>query len=372
MHDSFEIASSAGAYSVTIGSDLLSKALTDTPNAIVVIDKALEERLPAHVTRRVAIEAIEANKSLEYAPNIIKALRRHDADRTSHVLAIGGGIIQDITTFATSIFMRGISWTYMPTTLLGMVDSCIGGKSSINVAGLKNFVGNFHPPKQVLVDVAFVKTLDAEMIISGLCEAAKIAYASGKDDFDRYLADQPRYPLPQEAAFRIISHSLRIKKRFIEIDELDQNERLLLNYGHTFGHALEAGTDFGISHGIGVGIGMLVATSLARQSATLTAEGNMRVAQLEHIVAKMLASGVGRSLEHLSNIDLGVVMEKFEYDKKHVREAYRLILPQVDGSLQLISVARNDAARVAIVAAYETVLAAMQVGCRAPQATALA
>src|SRR5450631_3351927 len=214
MQESFEIAASSGSYPVTVGENLLSQVLTDHPNAIFVVDRVLEPRLPSSVTRRVVIEAVESNKSLEHAPTVIKQLRKLEADRSSHLVAIGGGIIQDVTTFAASIYMRGLPWTYMPTTLLSMVDSCIGGKSSINAAGYKNLVGNFYPHGKGLVDVSFISSLDAEMIVGGLFEAAKICYASGYTGFLGYLANQPACPMTPELAQRVIMQSLQTKKWF--------------------------------------------------------------------------------------------------------------------------------------------------------------
>jgi 3-dehydroquinate synthase len=372
MQESFEISASSGSYPVTVGTDLLPQLVVDNPNAIFVVDKILESRLPAGMTRRIVIEAVEANKSLEFAPHVIKELRKLGADRTSHLVAIGGGIIQDVTTFAASIFMRGVPWTYMPTTLLGMVDSCIGGKSSINAAGYKNLVGNFYPPGKVLVDVSFIATLDAEMIIGGLFEAAKICYASSYSGFLQYLAQEPSWPISKEQAQRVISHSLRTKKWFIEVDEFDQKERLLLNFGHTFGHAMEAGTDFGISHGIGVGLGMLVATEYAKRHASLTDSGLARAAHLASHVRTMLDAGEWRAQSKLPVVDLALVMEKFDHDKKHQPGSYRIIVPSGDGGLELISVPKSDKVRGDIVSAFERALAEIRWPFSRPERPALA
>ncbi len=368
MQESFEISASSGSYPVTVGADLLSQVLIDNSNAIFIVDKILESRLPPSVAKRIVIEAIEANKSLEFSPHVIKELRKLEGDRTSHLVAIGGGIIQDVTTFAASIFMRGVPWTYMPTTLLSMVDSCIGGKSSINAAGYKNLVGNFYPPGKVLVDVSFIATLDAEMIVGGLFEAAKICYASGYPGFLAYLAQEPSYPMTSEQAQRVILQSLRTKKWFIEVDEFDQKERLLLNFGHTFGHAMEAGTDFGISHGIGVGIGMLVANEYAKRHGNLTDNGLARIDHLASHVKKLL----GAIQANPAVIDLGSVMDKFDHDKKHHPGSYRIIVPRGDGGLELISVPKSDKVRRDIVSAFEAALGQIPWPFSRPERSALA
>ena len=356
MPESFEISASTGSYPVTVGTNLLSQLLIENPDATYIVDSNLEPRLPPSITKRIVIEAIEANKSLEFAPHMINELRKLGADRSSHLFAIGGGIIQDVTTFAASIYMRGIPWTYLPTTLLSMVDSCIGGKSSINAAGYKNLVGNFFPPSNVLVDVSFIATLDAEMIVGGLYEAAKICYASGYPGFLAYLAEQPSCPMTPEQAQRVILQSLRTKKWFIEVDEFDQKERLLLNFGHTFGHAMEAGTDFGISHGIGVGLGMLVANEYAKRQGNLTSDGLARVEHLGSHVRALLGAGASCVQASLPAIDLGLVMDKFDHDKKHRPGSYRIIVPAGDGSLELISVPKSDKVRRDFISAFEAAL----------------
>jgi 3-dehydroquinate synthase len=372
MQESFEISASSGSYPVTVGTDLLPQVVADKPDAIFIIDRILESRLPASITKRIVVEALEANKSLEFAPHMIKELRRLEADRSSHLVAIGGGIIQDVVTFAASIFMRGVPWTYMPTTLLSMVDSCIGGKSSINAAGYKNLVGNFYPPGKVMVDVSFITTLDAEMIVGGLFEAAKICYASGYDGFLEYLAQGPSCPMVPAQAQKVILQSLRTKKWFIEVDEFDQKERLLLNFGHTFGHAVEAGTDFGVSHGIGVGLGMLVANEYAKRYGNLTDKGLARADHLGSHVKTMLGPRALRVHTSLPEIDLDLVMDKFDHDKKHRPGVYRIIVPCGDGGLELISVPKTDKIRGDIISAYEAALGQIPWPFSRPGHTALA
>ena len=372
MQESFEISASSGSYPVSVGTDLFSRLLIENPDAIYIVDKILEPRLPTSVTRRIVIEAIEANKSLEYAPQVIKELRKMGADRSSHLFAIGGGIIQDVTTFAASIFMRGMPWTYLPTTLLSMVDSCIGGKSSINAAGYKNLVGNFFPPSSVLVELSFIDTLDAEMIVGGLFEAAKICYASGYPGFLSYLALQPSCQMTPERAQGVILQSLRTKKWFIEVDEFDQKERLLLNFGHTFGHAMEAGTDFGISHGIGVGLGMLVANEYAKRHGSLTDMGLSRIDHLGGHVRTLLGALASRDQLNLPTIDLGLVMDKFDHDKKHRPGSYRVIVPGGDGGLELISLPKNDKVRSDMVWSFEAALRQISWPFVGPECSALA
>jgi 3-dehydroquinate synthase len=352
MRDSFEVASSSGSYSVVSDTGLLAEAVGDNPSAIFLIDARLKQHLSTDVTRRVEIEANESSKSLECIPRIVGKLREFGANRDSHLIAIGGGTIQDIAAFSASIYMRGIPWTYMPTTLLGMADSCIGGKSSINVLGHKNLVGNFFPPAQVLIDLNFIESLNTEQMVAGLYEAVKISYARGYEAFQQYLADAPGAPMSVALAQRTIIRSLTTKKWFIEKDEFDRGERLLLNFGHTFGHAIEAGTGFQVSHGIAVGIGMLVAIEFARHKNWLSPQGLDRAMQLHNYVLALLGEADSRVARTPAPIKLGLIMEKFDNDKKHRSDAYRMVVPKSEGSLELISEPRSDPVRQNIAAAY--------------------
>lgn len=356
MQESFEVTASGGSYRVVVGRSLLQQVITDHPNAIFMVDEHLAPLLPASADRRILVKALETNKSLEYMPEIVLKLRELGANRATHLVAIGGGVIQDVATFSASVYMRGIQWTYMPTTLLSMADSCIGGKSSINVLGYKNLVGNFYPPKEVLIDADFVASLDAEKVVGGLFEAGKICYARSNEDFQGYLADGPAAQMSVETVQRIIVRALRTKKWFIETDEFDQKERLLLNFGHTFGHAIEAGTNFGVSHGIAVGIGMMVAVQYAKRREWLTQTGIQRASALTQHVESMLKLE-GRSIvASPPAIDLKLVMAKFNNDKKHLSDVYRMVCPRGDGALELVPERKNDDVVRDITWAYESTL----------------
>jgi 3-dehydroquinate synthase len=292
-------------------------------------------------------------------PDYIEMLRKVGATRQSHVVAVGGGIIQDISTFLTSIYMRGLSWTYLPTTVLAMADSCIGGKSSINVRSYKNLVGNFYPPQKIVVDPEFVTTLGLEMTLGGLFEAGKICYAFGAEKFDAYLALAPEIARTPAAVEPIVEFALRTKKWFIEIDEFDRKERLLLNFGHTFGHAIESATHFGVSHGVGVGIGMAIACAYARTMTAFTPKGAALVGKLESHVRAMLATLDTDPAFVKPLVDVAVAMEKFEYDKKHRADCYRVVTPAADGALALIAIPRDNATRAGLERAFRDTLASL-------------
>ncbi len=357
MQESFEVLSSSGNYAVTVGTDLLANVIEQHGDSIYIIDERLHSFLPQIITNCILINANENTKSLESMSEVILQMREFGANRNTHLVAIGGGIIQDIATFVASIYMRGIQWTYMPTTLLSMVDSCIGGKSSINVLGYKNLIGNFYPPVEIMIDMAFINTLSEEQFVGGLFEAAKICYAHSYQSFLDYLDKSILYPRTTDDVQKVIVYTLKTKKWFIETDEFDQNERLLLNFGHTFGHALEAGTHFGITHGIAVGIGMVVAVEYAKLSALLSETGIIRAENLIEHVKSMLGGGVKSVIENPPAIDLLLVLDKFNNDKKHRKDCYRMVVPKAEGELVLIAELKNDEVINRIKLAYQRGLA---------------
>lgn len=341
MRASFNINSSTGVYHVSLGEGLVQEVVATQAHRIFLVDSRLMAQVAFVTDPIIAVDATEENKSLERIAPVIEALKRHGATRETEIVAVGGGIIQDIATFVASIYMRGLRWHYCPTTLLGMVDSCIGGKSSINVGALKNLVGNFHPPASILIDLAFVHTLSAEQQTSGLMESVKICYARGAQAFAAYLDLQPAPPLKSETAFAIIEQSLTTKKWFIEIDEFDRAERLLLNFGHTFGHAVESATRFAIPHGIAVGVGILMAYRYAQVAEILTPEGQARAGRLvDHVQA--LLQPMRHTLAPLVGISADELLKHFESDKKHSQSHYRVIVPCGDGDLQRLSVERTS------------------------------
>jgi 3-dehydroquinate synthase len=351
MSASFDIRTSEGSYRVEVGTGLLRARLQAAQKSHVILcDRALQSALPQGM-EAIVIEATEEAKDLARIPDILGKLKEKNTHRGTLLYAVGGGIVQDIACFAASIYMRGMKWVYFPTTLLGMADSCIGGKSSINAAGYKNLAGTFHPPEAVFIDPGFAETLTAEQKIAGLCEAVKICFAHTGDYFERYLALAPSPLLPSPALGQVISLSLACKKWFIEIDEFDRKERQLLNFGHTFGHAIEAACDYAIPHGIAVGVGMLCALDYARQTVSFTWAGEGRVKRLSEYVENLLApvEGLGTAL---ARIPASLAFKKFTADKKHEADGYRIIVPDAEGYLERVSLPRTQTTQERIEAIF--------------------
>lgn len=222
---------------------------------VVIVDKNISINDTDLVV--IEIEATEKTKSYSYLPTIIQKIIETPFSRENKLIAIGGGVTQDIVSFISSILFRGVDWVFLPTTLLAQGDSCIGGKTSINFRMYKNQLGNFNPPNEIIICESFLKTLSEKEIISGLGEMLHFYLVSGQEDFDFYK----KYYKTNR--IKITKRCLEIKKGFVERDEFDQNERLLLNYGHTFGHAIENITNYKYPHGISVCFGMDIANFIS-------------------------------------------------------------------------------------------------------------
>jgi len=350
---SFDVHSSAGIYSVVSERNVFGTHASAIRAGIVIADAYFTDTLAARGITTISLNANEGTKSYDALGAIIVRMRDAGVNRHTHLWAIGGGAIQDAAGFIASIFMRGIKWTYVPTTLLGMVDSCIGGKSSINVGTYKNIVGTFHPPTKVLIDPDLTATLTTEQRIAGLVEAAKICYCRGENVFTNYLALEPNIGLPADNLAPIIALSLGTKKWFVEIDEFDRAERLLLNFGHTFGHALEAASGYHLSHGVAVGVGILCALTLSRALIN-RAPGGAAPSLEQHLRALLCAWTELRPL--LESIDVANAIDHLKADKKHDAEFYRFITVDVSGQVQVTRLPRTDATDAMVVKSLQKTL----------------
>lgn len=314
------INSSSGTYPVHVGPGTAVAAIGGA-NLILLDPSVAPGALPSGVP---VIELIgdESTKTLAGCEQVLVAMRSAGLRRGDTVVAIGGGVVQDVATLVSSLYMRGVDWIYVPTTVMSMVDSCIGGKSSINAGGIKNLVGNVYPPKTVAVDTRFVETLPEIAVAAGLCEAVKICFCRGGSSFTRYLelADDAGSLTDASATAALFAHTLTAKKWFIEVDEFDKAERQQLNFGHSFGHAYEAASGFALPHGIAVGIGM-VAASLHPGSSAGPADS------LIEYVVRLLHPFGDQIRASEQNADWARFRLALSSDKKNSRELLRLVLP---------------------------------------------
>jgi 3-dehydroquinate synthase len=325
MSEIFSIQSSIKSYEVRIARGEAIELLLSYLDFVVVDEKVKKLWSTLPFQRTIELEALEDNKTMHKSSEIIESLRQLGATRKDTMLAIGGGIVQDVATLSASLYMRGINWVYMPTTLLGMVDSCIGGKSSINVGKYKNIAGNFYPPSCIVVDTDFCRTLEEQQIVEGLCEAIKICYAHSEAKLEEYLSlvegCSNLHCLPFDSIVRL---TLLTKKEFIEEDEFDEGIRLLLNFGHTFGHALEGASNFSIRHGVAVGLGIICAYNLSLSLGKINKEHSQAIKMISHM--KLILSKVPDLQEIVRKINMIDALDRFKSDKKHRNDLYVMIL----------------------------------------------
>jgi len=348
VRDLFEIQSSIGRHPVRVTDDPVRDAVAACEGSLILADSFFRDQLEGLDRPIIFIEATEEAKEFQAVGPLIEQCRERGLARSGRIVALGGGVVQDIAGFVSTVYMRGVKWTFLPTTLLAMVDSCIGGKSSINVGAFKNLAGSFYPPDEIIVPVAAVATLPPEHIAAGRCEAAKICFARGEECFDDYVA------LARTAgrdAEQLIALSLAAKKWFIEVDEFDQNERLLLNFGHSFGHALESCTSYGITHGVAVGVGCVAAVAF---SAKLHPElySHPRVQALSGDLLAIL-SDLPELGQRLDEVEREEFFRYWQSDKKHNPREYRPILVDAQARLERATLSRGAASEDAIWEAFE-------------------
>ena len=329
-----KIASTHGDYEVVVKSGAINEAPS---GSTILVDPNVGSFLNMISGSMIEIPGGEDSKTLRYCEEVLVSMRKAGVTKSDHILAIGGGVVQDVSTLVTSLYMRGVEWTYIPTTLMSMADSCIGGKSSINAGGMKNLVGNFYPPKKILVDPVFIETLSREAVVSGLAEAVKICFARGNQEFEEFVSSEASVtPKNDEETAKLISHTLACKKWFIEIDEFDKKERKLLNFGHSFGHAWEASCGFRIPHGAGVAVGVLAAINHPDSKRN---EGTLALAKY---CQEILGSIAEKVVEARENTNWEVFESALASDKKNSREKLRLILPVASEAVSVVEFDLNE------------------------------
>lgn len=283
----------------------------------------------------VTMEATEDAKSLENL-ELVHRLAQNGVKRTHLLVAVGGGIIQDMTCFVASILFRGMDWALLPTTLLAQADSCIGSKSSINAAGTKNLVGTFYPPKFVGIATEFLDTLDARDVKSGVGEMLKVHVIDGPQGFDRIAEAYDAIFQDRATMLRFVHASLAIKQRLIEIDEFDQGPRNVMNYGHSFGHAIEAVTNFAIPHGIAVSLGADMANYIANRLGRMSERHFHRM----HPVLRKNYDGYERT-----EISVNALVSALGRDKKNSGANLALILPNERCQVERVDVPPSETFR---------------------------
>ena len=267
----------------------------------------------------------EEYKSLESAGKLYQQLAEFGAERSTPILALGGGVIGDLAGFVAATYMRGVPLVQLPTTLLAQGDSSIGGKTAVNHGQLKNEIGAFYQPKITISDIATLKTLPQAELTSGLCEVIK--HAVIKDEqFFVYLEKNLDLikALDDNVLEAIVAKSAQIKAEVVESDEKDMGLRNILNFGHTVGHAVESVSNFQVAHGQAVGIGMVAAAKIAVELDIMDS-GN--VTRLEKFLQK---AGL---MTRLPQMEIKQVIQAMRYDKKVQSGKIRFVLPRSIGQV---------------------------------------
>lgn len=291
------------------------KNIVDQKQAILITDENIfslhEKKFKGW--RFIVVKPGEAYKNYETIQHIIEQLIAHQADRKTTLVGIGGGVVTDMTGFVASIYMRGLSFGFIPTTILAMVDASIGGKNGIDVGLYKNMVGIIRQPSFLLYDVDFLKTLPDHEWINGFAEIIKHACIKDLPMFKQLqLHDIKFYQKKKSELQALIQRNAKLKAKVVQQDEFEKADRKLLNFGHTLGHALE--NMYELSHGQAIAIGMVYASHLS-----------------QHITGLKNALPVIDMLEqyglptHLS-FDFDKVFEVLKMDKKRERDTMNFVL----------------------------------------------
>ena len=322
-----------GHYDILIGPGLLGHAAEHiaplAPTRIVLVTGTAVGALYAAPLRAalagvapvsvVTLPDGETHKQWNTVATVLDAMVTAGADRRSLVVALGGGVVGDMAGFAAAIYMRGVRFVQMPTTLLAQVDSSVGGKTGINHPRGKNLIGAFHQPQLVITDTATLQTLPDRELSAGLAEVLKHGLLADADYYERTVRELPALRARDaDALTRAIARSCEIKAGIVARDEREAGERALLNLGHTFGHAIEALTGYERwLHGEAVGCGMVLAADLSQRVGLLERDAVAGVADA------VQSAGLPARIPGLS---AAAAMASMRGDKKAEAGAVRFIL----------------------------------------------
>ncbi|MFH0799263.1 MAG: 3-dehydroquinate synthase [Pseudomonadota bacterium] len=315
---SIEIRGTTGGSKILIGESFKNLgAYVGTRRSIIITDSNIlhcyhKDFSPYEIIETGSGESI---KNLRTVEHIYHKLIECNADRSSFIIGVGGGVVCDITGFVASTFLRGIDFGFVPTTLLSQVDASIGGKNGVNIDGYKNLVGVFNQPEFVLCDISFLNTLFADEVLNGLAEIVKCAVVGDARLFNFLEHNYHEVlNLDRKIMERLVFDAVAFKASIVNNDEKDNNERIKLNFGHTFGHAIEK-TE-GIPHGRAVSIGMAIATKLSVMRNLLEPSAANRI--------ETLLLSLGLPIEF--NSDKDQIKDAIRKDKKHRGNSIAVVL----------------------------------------------
>jgi len=329
------IRSSQGDYGVEFAPDLPAAlaGLATEKDSVIVIDRkvaalhraALQPWLDSRP--HLLVDATEEFKTLAGVAEVATFLQENGCGKSSALVAVGGGIVQDVAAFCAHAYHRGLRWTFLPTTLLAMADSCIGAKCGVNLNAFKNQLGFFHAPSRIVICTELVKTLEPRDVASGHGEIVKLAVTGSEALLADLIAVVDRDGLLTPELARLIRQSLVVKQAIIEQDEHEKDLRRILNYGHTFGHALETTSNNTVPHGLAVAWGMDLINDLA-----------VRRGVLAPALSDRLHDYIGRYLKPqvLKRPTAAGLIAAARRDKKASQGSVNLIFLERPGSLRIV------------------------------------
>jgi len=311
----------------------LKEVLPKNKKIIVVTDKNVNELYGKTFSNFFVIEIGlgEGIKTLQTIEFIIDKLIELEADRHSFLLGIGGGIVCDITGFAASIFMRGIDFGFVSTTLLSQVDASIGGKNGVNFSSYKNIIGNFNQPNFVVCDTKMLNTLPKKEIKCGLGEIIKHALISDAEMFD-FISENYENILDLDDTIlpKLIFDNINIKAKIVEKDEKEQGERKKLNFGHSLAHAIEKHSD--LSHGEAVAVGIIFASKISLQKGYIS---DIEYDKIKEVLLKY-------DLPIELNIEKEKIFNAIKKDKKRNSDNISFVLLEKIGKAKIENISLND------------------------------
>ncbi|MFI3331624.1 MAG: 3-dehydroquinate synthase [Rikenellaceae bacterium] len=304
-------------------------------NKIVVITDSNLHRLYRPLIEKyeyIVIGLGETNKTLLTIDEIYNQLIEMGVDRHSYIVGIGGGIVTDITGFVASTYMRGLGFGFVATSLLAQVDASVGGKNGCNVGGYKNMVGTFNQPDFVLCDTSMLSTLPEREVKAGISEIIKAGIIADKNLFEKFENTSFAELYSNKEILReVITDSVKVKARVVEMDEKEMGERKKLNLGHTFAHAVEKSTsDF--LHGEAVAIGMVMASEVACGLGKLSKEDQERI----------IRSIKNMNLPTECSIDKRTLLKAMRSDKKKDQASIDVIIPCKIGHCEIIKMSFEE------------------------------
>jgi 3-dehydroquinate synthase len=342
--DVFPVRSSPRPYEVEFASAQPLEAVLDSMVASASHPVVLADRRPleAHLAGApsvmgapmFAVHADEEFKSADGAIGVVAFMDSERVSRSSLLVVIGGGIIQDVGAFAACVYKRGVPWAYVPTTMLAQADSCIGAKSGLNFRGAKNLLGVFSAPRRIIIHTGFLSTLPEDDLLSGLGEVFRLSVIGGSDSLERFEERLPEAVAGDTKVLdQLIRSALSIKRAVVEVDEFELDLRRSMNFGHSIGHALEAITNYAIPHGTAVAVGVLVEADISHERSMLSKDERARLLRAGGRIIPERVRSILRA------VDLGEILDLLFQDKKVEGKVLKLVVPESIGQIRFIDFA---------------------------------